>query len=297
MSLFKKKTTLVHHITYMGIMTAINLIFIVLATYIPLMMLLLILLLPFASSIVSYFCLKRYYLIYAAASIGLCMIFNISDTLFYVVPAIISGFFIGVFLERKIHPFWMVLSSTIINAALTYAFIPLINFISNADIVMAFLTIFRLTEFPYRTELVFLFIFFISLIQCTLTHFVLLSDAKKMGIEINTRVNSFAPYIAGLEFSILMSICCTFFFLPLALVFLSLSLYFAAFLLIDLMMAKKLFIYIIFAISIFISIIVFALFYQYVTKPNGVILFIFFPLFIGVISFIKNYLLKIDSNI
>ena len=124
MALFKKKTTLVHHITYMGIMTAINLIFIVLATYIPLMMLLLILLLPFASSIVSYFCLKRYYLIYAAASIGLCMIFNISDTLFYVVPAIISGFFIGVFLERKIHPFWMVLSSTIINAALTYAFIP-----------------------------------------------------------------------------------------------------------------------------------------------------------------------------
>ena len=50
---------------------------------------------------------------------------------------------------------------------------------------MAFLTIFRLTEFPYRTELVFLFIFFISLIQCALTHFVLLSDAKKMGIEIN----------------------------------------------------------------------------------------------------------------
>ena len=127
MALFKKKTTLVHHITYMGIMTAINLIFIVLATYVPLAMLILILVLPFASTVVSYYCLKRYYFIYAVASIGLCLLFNVSDTLFYVVPAIACGFVIGASLEKGIHPFWLVLSTTIINAALTYAFIPLIN--------------------------------------------------------------------------------------------------------------------------------------------------------------------------
>ena len=297
MALFQKKTTLVHHITYMGIMTAINLIFIVLATYIPLMMLLLILLLPFASTIVSYFCLKRYYLIYAVASIGLCMIFNISDTLFYVVPAIISGFFIGVLLERGIHPFWMVLSSTIINAALTYAFIPLINLISNADIVLAFLTIFKLTEFPYRTELVYLFIFFISLVQVALTHFVLLTDAKKLGIEINTRVNSFAPFLIGLEFSILMTVCCGFFYLPLALTFLAITLVFSAFLMVDFMMAKKLWIYVVFGISLFLGLILFALFYQQLSKPYGVLLFAIFPLFVGIVSFVKNYLLKLGVNI
>ena len=297
MALFQKKTTLVHHITYMGIMTAINLIFIVLATYIPLMMLLLILLLPFASTIVSYFCLKRYYLIYAVASIGLCMIFNISDTLFYVVPAIISGFFIGVLLERGIHPFWMVLSSTIINAALTYAFIPLINLISNADIVLAFLTIFKLTEFPYRTELVYLFIFFISLVQVALTHFILLTDAKKLGIEINTRVNSFAPFLIGLVFSILMTVCCGFFYLPLALTFLAIALVFSAFLMVDFMMAKKLWIYVVFGISLFLGLILFALFYQQFSKPYGVLLFAIFPLFIGIVSFVKNYLLKLGVNI
>ena len=88
MALFKKKTTLVHHITYMGIMAAINLIFIILATFVPPLMFLLILLLPFASTVVSYYCLKRYYIIYAVATIGLCLLcsFNISDTIFYVVP-------------------------------------------------------------------------------------------------------------------------------------------------------------------------------------------------------------------
>ena len=104
MALFEKKTTLVHHIAYMGMMAAINLIFIVLATYIPLMMFLLILVLPFASTVVSYYCLKRYYLIYAVATIGLCFIFNISDTLFYVVPAIASGFLTGFLLNKESFP-------------------------------------------------------------------------------------------------------------------------------------------------------------------------------------------------
>ena len=133
MAVFQKKTTLVHHITYMGIMTAINLIFIVLATYIPFLMFLLILLLPFVSAIVSYYCQKRYYLIYAVASVGLCLIFNISDTIFYVVPSIVTGFLIGVLLEKKINPFWLILSSSIVESALTFALIPLINLIGNVE--------------------------------------------------------------------------------------------------------------------------------------------------------------------
>ena len=72
MAIFRKKTTLVHNITYMALMTAINVIFIVLDTYVPFLMLLLILMLPFVSAVVSYYCQKRYYIIYAVASIGLC---------------------------------------------------------------------------------------------------------------------------------------------------------------------------------------------------------------------------------
>lgn len=297
MALFEKKTTLVHHIAYMGMMAAINLIFIVLATYIPLMMFLLILVLPFASTIVSYYCLKRYYLIYAVATIGLCFIFNISDTLFYVVPAIASGFFTGFLLNKEIHPFWMVLSATIINAVLTYAFIPLINFISKADIVTSFLTIFKLENFLYRKELVYLFVFFISLIQCALTHFVLLSDAKKLGIEINTRISSFLPFVLGSTISILLSISFAFFFLPLSLVFMAIAIYFAGFLLLDLLMIKKVYIYLVLAIMVFMGLIIIALFYRYLKEPYGTVLFVVFPLLVTLISFIKNCLLKRDVNI
>ena len=291
MSLLQKKTSLVHHITYMGIMAAINLIFMVLATYAPYFMFLLILLLPFASAIVSYYCLKRYYIIYAIATVGLCMIFNIADTIFYVVPALASGFVIGLLIEKKIHPFWMILSTTIINATLTYAFIPLINLIVHDDIVKLTLKLFNLEDFHYRTELIFIFIFAISLIQCSLTIFILLNDTKKIGIEINTRISSFAPFIIGLEIAVIGTLSFAFFYLPLAFIFLAISMCFALLLAIDLLFKKKIYVYLIFALAILLSMVIFAVLYTKINKPYCFLLFAIFPLAIGVISFVNNYLI------
>ena len=298
MALFKKKTTLVHHITYMGIMAAINLIFIILATFVPPLMFLLILLLPFASTVVSYYCLKRYYIIYAVATICLCLLcsFNISDTIFYVVPAVVTGFVLGLLLEKKVHPFWLVLSSTIINAALTYAFIPLINLISNTDIVLSLLTIFKLQDFAYKTELVYVSIFVISLMQCVLSLFVILSDAKKIGIEINTRLDYFAYYIIGLELAIVLAITFSFFFLPLGLVFICISFCFGGFLLIELAFSKKLWVYLALGGAILAMVFVFAIFYKSLNPPYGIVLTVIFPLAIGAISFLNNCLLKRSVN-
>ena len=296
MALFSKKTTLVHHITYMGIMTAINLIFIVLATYVPFLMFLLILLLPFVSAVVSYYCQKRYYIIYALASIGLCMIFNISDTIFYVVPAIITGFMIGLLLEKKINPFWLILSSTIIESALTFALIPLINLIGNVDIVVTFLTIFKLNDFAYKIEVTYLFIYFISLVQCTLTHFVLLGDAKKIGIDVSVEVTSYGPYIVGAELMMVLSLTFSFFYLPLSLVFLAISIYFAIFLLIDLLNSKKTLIYVLLGVLLLVCFFTFAILYATIKTPLGLLIIIIFPLVVSLVSFVNNYLIKRVNN-
>ena len=297
MALFNKKTTLVHHITYMGIMTAINLIFIILANFVPFLIFLLILLLPFASTIVSYYCLKRYYLIYAIASIGLCLIFNIPDTIFYVLPAIITGFVIGVLLEKGAHPFWLVLFSSIIEAGLTFAFIPLINLIANTDIVQDFLKIFKLDSFAHQEIATYLFVYFISLLQCILTQFVLINDMKKMGIIVTSKVSSLAPYIIGLEISLALVFTFALFYTPLAFVFLEIAIYFAIFLLVDLLYSKKLIVYIILVILCIASFFGFVLLYQRVTAPLGLLLVALFPLSISVVSFVKIYLLKCESNI
>ena len=297
MALFQKKTTLVHHITYMGIMTAINLIFILLATYLTFLMFLLVLILPFISAVVAYYCQKRYYIIYAVASIGLCMIFNIQDTLFYVIPAVITGFVMGVLLDKKVYPFWMLLSTSIIEAALTFAFIPLINLIGNIDIVDTFISAFRLSDFEYKTELTYLFIFFISLLQCGLTHFILLSDAKKIGIEVNTRVDSFAPFIIGSSLSMILALVFAMTYTPLAFVFMAVSIYFVVFLLIDIITCKNKIAIIVLASLLVLSFFGFAIFYPMVKAPNGLILVVLFSFSITIASFVNNYLLKGARNI
>ena len=297
MALFSKKTSLVHNITYMAIMTAINLVFIVLDTYVPFAMILLILLLPFVSSVVSYFCQKKYYIIYAVASIGLCLIFNIADTIFYIVPAIISGFVIGLLLDKQINPFWMILCSTLIEVVLTYAFIPFINLLSNADIVVTFLTIFKLNDFAYREELMHLFILFIALTQCSLTHFVLLTEIKKIGVETNTRVNSFIPYIVGLLACLTIGLIFAFTYRPPALAFIALSFYFAIFLLFNIVPCKKPLVYVILGISFLIMFTLFVIFFTKIDKPMCFMLFGLFPLGIAFTSFFQNYLLNRNSNI
>ena len=297
MAIFRKKTTLVHNITYMALMAAINVIFIVLDTYVPFLTILLILTLPFVSAVVSFFCQKRYYIIYAVASIGLCLIFNPLDTAFYIVPAVCSGFVIGLLLDQKIHPFWMILASTLIEVVLTYAFIPLFNKVSNTDIIHTFITVFNLTDFAYQQELRHLFILFMALTQCSLTHFVLLTEIKKLGIETNTRVGSLIPYIIGLLVCLLIALVFTFTYTPPALAFVALSFYFGIFLLIDLLGSKKPLIYIILGISLLIAFFIFVIFYSKINKPLGLVLFALFPAMIGLTSFIKNCLIKQSDNI
>lgn len=296
MALFSKKTTLVHHITYMGIMTAINVILVTLAYYFQFLLLLLILILPFVSAVVSYYCQKRYYIIYAVASIGLCMFFNINDTIFCLVPAVITGFMIGFLLEKRTNPFWLILSSTIIESALMFALIPLIDLIGNVDIVETFLTIFKLSEFTYKVEVTYLFVFFLSLVQCTLTHFVLLGDAKKIGIEVNVSVNSYAPYIIGAELAIALSLVFSFFYLPLALIFLATSIYFAIFLLIHLLISKKTLVYILLGLLLLVCFFAFALLYITIKQPLGLLITLIFPFIIVLVSFVNNYLIKRSNN-
>lgn len=297
MGVFNKKTSLVHHIAYMGIMTAVNLVFILLATFAPFLMFIPIVFLPFVSAIVSYYCKKRYYIIYAIASIGLCLIFNVSDTIFYVVPAVITGFMIGLLLNKRIHPFWLVLVSSIIEAALTFAFIPLINVIGDTDIVYTFISAFKLNDFAYKTELTYLAIYFLALLQCGLSHFVLLNEAKKVGIEINTGVDSFAPYIIGLEVVIILSLVFSFFYRPLAFAFLEISFYFAIFVLVDIVTSKRVIVYVISGILFMMAFFGFALLYKHIGAPDGLLIMLLFPISVGITSFLNNCLKIKGTNI
>lgn len=295
MALFQKKTNIVHNITYMAVMTTVNLLFIILDRFLPYLSFLLIIFLPFASAVVSYFCQKKYYIIYAVANLALCFIFI--ESIFYIVPAICTGFVIGLLLDKKVHPFWMVLSSVLIESALSIAFIPLINLMTRTDIVENTFKLFRLNDFAYKPHLAYLFILFVAFAQCSLTHFVLLTEIKKIGVETNTRIASFAPYILGLMMALVVALILALTYEPLSFAFVALSFYFAIFLLFDIAVSKKPLIYVCLGLLFTIAFIIFVLLYTKMQKPSGLMFFSLFPLAVAITSFINNYLLKRDNNI
>ena len=150
--MFKKRETLTQNIAYMGLMAAINVIFVLLTYFVPFLIFLLVFILPLTSVIVTIFCEKKYLPIYVLATIALCLIItmnNFSDTLFYVIPALISGVAFGLMVEKKVPSVWIIFASTLITTGLSYAFVPLIQFIYNQNIIDVFLKVFKVNEFTY----------------------------------------------------------------------------------------------------------------------------------------------------
>ena len=58
--MFKKRETLTQNIAYMGLMAAINVIFVLLTYFVPFLIFLLVFVLPLTSVVVTIFCQKNY---------------------------------------------------------------------------------------------------------------------------------------------------------------------------------------------------------------------------------------------
>ena len=185
--MFAKRETLTQNIAYMGIMAAINVIFVIMTYFVPFLLFVLVFVLPLTSAVVTLFCKKKYFSIYAIATSGICLLVtmnNISDTLFYVIPSILSGFAFGILVEKKVPSIWIIFLSSIITIGFSYCFVPLIKFIYGTDIILTIAKLFGLAEYKYLNYIVPCIILFISLAQSTISYIVIKSQLPKLGYTI-----------------------------------------------------------------------------------------------------------------
>ena len=170
----------------MALMAAINVIFVLLTTLVPFLLFLLVFILPLTSLIVCLYCKKKYFILYALSTIILCLlvtIWNIGDTLFYVIPSIITGFLFGLLLEKKMSGIIIILITTLTQAILMYPMIPLVHLITGRYIVDDFLAAFRLSTFPYTQHLTHMFIILMALIQEIISFIVVYDEIGKFGVS------------------------------------------------------------------------------------------------------------------
>ena len=299
MSTFKKKETLVQNMSYMGLMAAINIVFVLLTTLVPVLFFLIVFVLPLTSTIVALHCNKKYFPIYAFTTIGLCFLvtlWKIDDTLFYVVPSIITGLLFALMVERKISAQWIIIASSIIQMAFTYLSIPVIKGLLGRDVITDFATVFGLKDFIYLDYLAPASIFVLALIQQILSYIIINEEIKKFGFETNEASLLTFPMMIGLVTSLLLMLIFALTYRPLTYAFLLLSLYFAILLIAGLIGRKKKWIYIALIISFIITFFLFALLYKNIVVPLGLIGIAIYFLFVLIIVFIDNCLSKNNNK-
>ena len=183
MALFKKRETVVQNIAYMAIMAAINVIFVLLTAILPPLMFLIVFVLPLTSAVVTLFCKKRYFPIYAIATVALCLLTTmgiyIYDTFFYVIPSLITGFVFGLLIEKRAPAIYIIVGSTALQYVLSYlTFLILDMILPDINFIDALLSIFGLRDFVYKEVFIHLFLFTLASIQTAFAYFILKKEVK-----------------------------------------------------------------------------------------------------------------------
>ena len=294
-----KKQTLVQNITYMALMAAINVIFVLLTTLVPFLFFLIVFVLPLTSTIVTLHCKKRYFPIYAVATIGLCLlctIWKIDDTIFYVIPSIISGFVFGFMVEKKVPSFWIILATTILQIGFTYASIPLIKLMTGRNIIEDFATVFMVKDFIYLDYVTPCFIFFIALAQEILAFVIIREELPKFGYTLNDPKNIPLSLCVTILSSIVLVVIFAFIYGPLSYLFTLIALFLTIYAIAYLRLENKVLIYILVGAAVLVTFFLFAVFYPMVPVPFGLLFINILFFIIAIIVLCNNYLVKRDKK-
>lgn len=294
MKIFQKKESIVQNITFMGIMAAINIVFVLLTTYVfPALFFLLVFILPLTSVVVTLLCKKRYFIFYFVATVAICLVSTLNDfsqTILYVIPSLISGFVFGILIEKKVPTIWNIFLCSWISFGFTYLGIPIIKLQYGADPVFTFIKVFHLESFAYVNYLIPSFIFFIALAQSLISYAVIKTQSNKLGFECVDSHN-FVNYIVGFCCAIL-TVGFAFLVPEISYLFSFCLVYFGVYEICYLFQKEaRISIYFSFG-ALLVTILMFVFLYQFINKPLGFLLYGVFFVLVLIIGLVNNCLTK-----
>jgi len=295
MSVFYKKETLIRTICFMSFFVAINVICSFLTTVLPLLSIILIIFLPLTSALVEVMCKDRWFPIYAFATIGLSIVVSLQSidfTIFYIVPSIFTGYIFGLCSKKGIPNMVAVFVASIIQTGLSFAFIPLIQLITDQNILDVFVKIFGISDRFWFETLILVIFFIVSLIQIILSFIVVDNELKKFtdGKKIKYDQKSIASYSTLI--SVAIAVILLFFALSVSYLFICFSIYFAVFVIYEQVKEKSKLLLAIDGVSLFVTIILFALLNHYFETGREFILITIAPGLVSATSILHSFLKK-----
>ncbi len=294
MSIFRKRTSLTENITYMALMASINVVFVLISTLVPVLLFLLVFLLPLTSAIVTVFCKKRYYPIYAIVTVSLCMIvtmWNIGDTFYYVIPSLFTGFLFGVLFSKKISVSSLILLTTFVQVLLSYGCIFIFEILTERNFLNDMTSIIGLSNYLYLSYIKSIFLFGISLIQTIFSFAVINEELPKFGEDYVD--NPKEGLINGISIIALSALTLTFafFYGELSYLFMLSSLLIGINEFVSIMAGKNTRLIIATIVTTIVAFFVFSITYSSIEAPKGLLMIGIVPLSNSIIVLV-NYFIK-----
>ena len=301
MTLLKKRETPVQNIAYIGIMAAVNAVFVLISSLLPILFILLVFILPLTSVIVTMYCKKYYIPVYFIVTLALTFAitagFSVFDTFIYVFPSLVTGFLFGLLIEKNIPGIYIFIIVTIAQYILTYlTFVFIDKVVTQVNFYETIYQMIGLQSFAYKGVLTIIFTFIIAQMQIAITYILVKYEMSRIDREINLNIRfRFSLYIVTL-IGLTITLLSIFFFPEWSLLFTLLVLPITVFEIFDLSMRKNVIIYIVLGLGLLVSIFVFAFLYRLVPSPNQLSLLYVLFVVVTIIDLIFNYCLKLNPD-
>lgn len=270
------------NIAFIAISCALIASFSLLAEFFPLSSLFIILFIPPISALAVEYSERKYAWLFLVCALSISIAVtanNYIETLFYVFPGIISGFFYGYLRKTPLPLELVVFLSALLSMGLNYLSLPLIKGIFDIDMIEFTLQLLHLNETPNISYIVPCFIFSLSLAELAIAHLLIELINLRLGYK---RASSEKLIICYPLFSLLsgaLSIASAYFYAPLGYVMLIVSFYFALSSDIALLLRAPKAYWIILSLVLIASVFLFSLFYKKMPSDTGFLLLSIF--FVG----------------
>lgn len=266
MAFFQKKETPAENIAFCAIAASFDALLSLAGALLPLSAIFVMAIAPLIASLVAYFCKKQYYALYGFAALGVSIAvsaWDFQNTLFYLLPSLVSGLLYGYGAQRNAPSSLNVFLSSMAQFAFFFVSYYLVKLIYQADMVSVLLSLMK-KEPSSLSEAAFpLFGLAYSYAVSALSHMVFAIVGPKLGITSSwgVRFRFLFPSL-GLLFSA-SSLGLLFLYAPASYVLFGIGLYWSIASLMDQIGRAKWAFYLLWGILTFACLLVFAFLYSF----------------------------------
>lgn len=294
MQLFKRQETSTGNIALLGIFSAILAVFSLIIAFVPFTSVVFSLILPLISAVATYYVQKKYIPLYVIGASLVCLgvtFFDIGDTLFFIIPSIISGSLFGFLRTNRLFPQLNLLIISVVQFVLHVIAYFLLIAITGVDMLDVITTILGLnSSFNYSAVFAALLIS-LSFGETGLNYLIIEGVIERFE-EIEAG-ESFKERLCGVIIAVFLGILCivmAFGVLDMQLmpVLFVLTLYFSISGT-DYLFTKKrpIWIYVLLGILLLASLFFVAIFYQNQDSVHGLGLLAAFPISLSIATFVS----------